>query len=111
MQQIVHHFHTRATMHPKDSGFIVCVASKSVYRLPTKYSITWSYSFFCTTKCFFCTTHNVVQCSRRSVAQGLFGPVPPMAARHKTAQNGAARGDSDPPPLFLPPPTLPRTGP
>ena len=54
----------------------------------------------------------VAMCSRRSLAQGLFAPPPlaylshnlgltspPMAARHSTAQNGAARGDSEPPPF------------
>ena len=29
-------------------------------------------------------------------------PPPPMAARHGTAQNRAAHGDSDPPPLPIP---------
>ena len=40
------------------------------------------------------------------MAQGLVGPPPPMAARHGTAQNMAAHGYSDPPPLFLPRLTL-----
>ena len=37
------------------------------------------------------------------MAQGLFAPPPHGGtARHGTAQNVAARGDSAPPPLFLP---------
>ena len=57
----------------------------------------------CYNKCELCESaasrlHECV-CTRRSVTQGLFAPpLPPMAARHGTAQNGAARGDSDPPP-------------
>ena len=36
------------------------------------------------------------------MAQGLFAPPLPMAARHGTAQNTAAHGDSDPPPYSYP---------
>ena len=44
--------------------------------------------------------------------KALLPPPPPVAARHGTAENRAAHGDSDPPPsLFLPRLTLPGTGP